>query len=109
MTSTPARLQSPSHAPAERLRPTLGNRNWLERHRETLRVIFPPTWTPAQDPELVVRLGITFKMLGVAWVDPQELLLAIHWLQQLGMVETHTLVGAPGRGQVLLLRRRRKD
>lgn len=33
----------------------------------------------------------------MAWVNPQELLLAIHWLHQLGMVETQALLGIPGR------------
>ena len=107
MTSTPARRQSPGQALAERLRPTLGNRDWLERHRETLRVLFPPSWSRINDPDVQVRMGISLTMLGVEWHEPGELQLIIHWLHRLGMVELEPFVTPRGQ-QVLMVRRRRK-
>jgi hypothetical protein len=106
-------VTSPTHATtqaspqAERLRPTLGNQDWIRRNRAMLRVLFPPTWTRLDDPELVVRLGVTLKMLGVNWQEAGELVTIVRWLDRLGCVEAQPFVTQQGTGG-LAVRRCRK-
>lgn len=72
---------------ANRLRPTLGNRAWLQRNSGKLNGLMPFKWTIASDPEFIVRFGIGLKLLGVDWLDNNDLLVAAHWLCHIGLGE----------------------
>jgi hypothetical protein len=73
---------------SNRLRPTLGSEAWVRRHQGKICALMPLLWTPAGDPEFLVRFGIGLKLLGVDWSDPAELLVAIHWLAHIQLVDT---------------------
>lgn len=107
--SSPVQAQAQTSPQAERLRATLGNREWLERNNRALRATLPPIWSHINDPEVLLRLGITLKMLGVDWHDTNELPLIVHWLHRLGMAEIEPATASCRVRPVLLVRRRPKS
>lgn len=72
---------------ADRLRPTLGNPAWLQRNSVRLRGLLPLVWTRASTPEFIVSFGVGLKLLGVNWLDNDDLLVAAHWLCHIGLGE----------------------
>jgi hypothetical protein len=93
---------------ADRLRSTLGSAAWVRQHQGKLCALIPVIWTRANEPEFLLRFGLGLKLLGVNWSDPGELLVAIHWLDHIGLVDTLPLstLGGPasGLGQLFIRR-----
>lgn len=84
-----------------RLRPTLGNSQWMQLNKEKVVAAFPVDWSSASKIQL--PLGFAFKVLGVEWKETSDLVIAFMWLEKLGLVESKSLPGDPSS---LLVRRK---
>lgn len=84
-----------------RLRPTLGNSQWMQINKEKVVAAFPVDWSSANKIQL--PLGFAFKMLGVEWRETTDLVIAFMWLEKLGLVESKSLPDDPSS---LLVRRK---
>lgn len=69
-----------------RLRPTIGNSQWMQRNQAIILKSIPSEWTPVNNVQL--RLGFTLKTLGVNWVATNDLAIAFMYLERLGLVES---------------------
>lgn len=69
-----------------RLRPTIGNSQWMQRNQAIILKSIPSEWTPANNVQL--RLGFALKTLGVNWVATNDLAIAFMYLERLGLVES---------------------
>ena len=87
-----------------RLRPTLGNSQWMQLNKEKVVAAFPVDWSSANKIQL--PLGFAFKMLGVEWRETTDLVIAFMWLERLGLVESKSLPDDPSS---LLVRRKPID
>lgn len=76
-----------------RLRPTLGNSQWMQLNREKVVAAFPVDWSSANKIQL--PMGFAFKMLGVGWKETSDLVVAFMWLEKLGLVESRSLPDDP--------------
>lgn len=70
-----------------RLRPTLGDPEWLKTNHQSVMQALPTTWTSAADGDFLLRFGFAIKCLGVEWREMSEVVLALAWLQKLGWCE----------------------
>lgn len=84
-----------------RLRPTLGNSQWMQLNKEKVLAAFPVDWSSANKIQL--PLGFAFKVLGVEWKETSDLVIAFMWLEKLGLVESKSLPDDPSS---LLVRRK---
>lgn len=84
-----------------RLRPTLGNSQWMQINKEKVVAAFPVDWSSANKIQL--PLGFAFKVLGVEWREATDLVIAFMWLEKLGLVESKSLPDDPSS---LLVRRK---
>ena len=76
-----------------RLRPTLGNSQWMQVNKEKVMAVFPTDWSSASKIQL--QLGFAFKVLGVNWKETSDLVIAFMWLEKLGLVESKPLPDDP--------------
>lgn len=77
-----------------RLRPTLGDSQWMQINKEKVVAAFPTDWSSASKIQL--PLGFAFKVLGVEWKETCDLVIAFMWLEKLGLVESKSLPNDPG-------------
>lgn len=76
-----------------RLRPTLGNSEWMQLNKEKVAAVFPTVWSSANKIQL--PLGLAFKVLGVEWKETSDLVVAVMWLERLGLVESQSSLDDP--------------
>jgi hypothetical protein len=76
-----------------RLRPTLGNSQWMQLNKEKVLAVFPVDWSSANKIQL--PLGFAFKVLGVEWKETSDLIIAFMWLEKLGLVESQSSSNDP--------------
>lgn len=76
-----------------RLRPTIGDSQWMRLNKEKVAAVFPVEWSSANKIQL--SLGFTFRVLGVNWRETSDLVVAFMWLEKLGIVESKSLSDTP--------------
>lgn len=81
------------HMASLRLRPTLGDSQWMRLNKEKVAAAFPVEWSSANKIQL--SLGFTFSVLGVNWRETSDLVVAFMWLEKLGIVESKSLSDTP--------------
>lgn len=78
---------------AKRLRPTLGSTEWLQINRRGMSFALPLSWVSAKDDSFLLRFGFALKIAGVKWTEKVDLIIALQWLDRIGIAES---LGRPG-------------
>lgn len=65
---------------------TLGNREWLRRHENSLKALLPEQWTLIHNLD-VARIAYELKLIGVDWRTPSEFGKVMLFLEKVGILE----------------------
>lgn len=68
------------------LRATLGNRTWLKANFNSIVKSLPENWKSV--PDLILPFGFAIKCLGVDWREESQVVVALYWLNHIGIAET---------------------
>ena len=71
----------------QRLRSTLGNKQWMDTNQALVKNALPTKWTSAENSDFLLCFGFTIKCLGVEWRDKFDLIVALYWLAKIGICE----------------------
>ena len=63
---------------------TLGNSDWIAKHANELRGIFPLTWTHILNLNLL-GIGFKFKVIGIDWRSEEEFAKTMVFLEKAGI------------------------
>lgn len=70
----------------ECLRLTLGNLRWLKVHFSEVVNSIPEQWTCVQN--LILPFGFRIKCMGVEWRQESQIVVALLWLNHMGIAES---------------------
>ena len=68
------------------LRSTIGNPQWFRSNYYEVVKAVPQNWTSVHN--LILPFGFAIKVLGVDWREEAQVILALMWLNQLGISES---------------------
>jgi hypothetical protein len=93
---------------AKRLRPTLGSPEWIQQNRTKMSLALPSSWIAAKDESFLLRFGFALKIAGVQWTEQADLLIALQWLNRIGIAESLAQPGSHMIDRPWLIRRSTK-
>lgn len=86
------------------LRRTVGDPNWLGAHKDEVLKTIPSTWVSAQD--ILLPFGFHLKLQGCNWRETEDLVVALQWFCNLGLVEARQDPhSAPGPRSLIIRRK----
>ena len=94
---------------AKRLKPTLGSAEWLRINRRSMSLALPMSWVSAKDDSFLLRFGFALKIAGVGWTEQADLIIALQWLDRIGIAESLAQPGSRMIDRPWLIRRSTKD
>jgi hypothetical protein len=74
-----------------------------------MSLALPMSWVSAKDDSFLLRFGFALKIAGVGWTEQADLIIALQWLDRIGIAESLAQPGSRMIDRPWLIRRSTKD